>query len=104
MLAEVDPSPPTECSAEDALRASIYRLFARLLTAAPSTETLADTSRLAGDDATAFGAAINSLSTAAAQADASTVETEFHDLFTGVGRGELVPYASYYLTGFLHER
>ena len=22
----------------------------------------------------------------------------------GVGRGELVPYASYYLTGFLHER
>ncbi|MEL7302909.1 MAG: molecular chaperone TorD family protein [Pseudomonadota bacterium] len=104
MLAEVDPSPPTECSAEDALRASIYRLFARLLTAAPSTETLVDTSRLAGDDATAFGAAINALATAAAQADAPTVETEFHDLFTGVGRGELVPYASYYLTGFLHER
>ena len=26
------------------------------------------------------------------------------DLFIGVGRGELLPYASYYLTGFLHER
>ena len=26
------------------------------------------------------------------------------DLFVGLGRGELLPYASYYLTGFLHER
>jgi TorA maturation chaperone TorD len=26
------------------------------------------------------------------------------DLFIGVGRGELVPYGSYYLTGFLHEK
>ena len=26
---------------------------------------------------------------------------EFFDLFIGVGRGELLPYASYYLTGFL---
>ena len=29
---------------------------------------------------------------------------EFFDLFIGLGRGELLPYASYYLTGFLHER
>src|SRR5439155_1564893 len=26
------------------------------------------------------------------------------DLFIGLGRGELLPYGSYYLTGFLHER
>ena len=29
---------------------------------------------------------------------------EFFELFIGVGRGEILPYASYYLTGFLHER
>ena len=32
------------------------------------------------------------------------VNREFHDLFIGLGRGELLPYASYYLTGFLHEK
>ena len=32
------------------------------------------------------------------------VEREFFNLFIGVGRGELLPYGSYYLSGFLHER
>jgi TorA maturation chaperone TorD len=32
------------------------------------------------------------------------VDDEFHDLFIGLGRGELMPYASWYLTGFLMER
>ncbi|MEI9806344.1 MAG: molecular chaperone TorD family protein [Pseudolabrys sp.] len=32
------------------------------------------------------------------------VEREFFNLFIGVGRGELMPYGSFYLTGFLHER
>ncbi|MET0054159.1 MAG: molecular chaperone TorD family protein, partial [Candidatus Thiodiazotropha sp. 6PLUC10] len=33
-----------------------------------------------------------------------TVDDEFHDLFIGMGRGELVPYGSWYQTGFLMER
>ena len=32
------------------------------------------------------------------------VEREFNDLFIGIGRGELLPFASYYLTGFLNEK
>ena len=36
--------------------------------------------------------------------DAERVGREYFDLFIGLGRGELLPYASYYLTGFLHER
>ena len=32
------------------------------------------------------------------------VEREYFNLFIGLGRGELLPYGSYYLTGFLHER
>ena len=31
-------------------------------------------------------------------------ENEHFELFTGVGGGDLFPYASYYLTGFMHER
>ncbi len=41
---------------------------------------------------------------AASDAAVERVEREFFDLFIGLGRGELLPYGSYYLTGFLHER
>jgi TorA maturation chaperone TorD len=36
--------------------------------------------------------------------DDAALERGYHDLFVGVGRGELLPYASYYLTGFLNEK
>jgi TorA maturation chaperone TorD len=32
------------------------------------------------------------------------LKTEYHDLFIGLGKGEVVPYASWYLTGFLMEQ
>jgi TorA maturation chaperone TorD len=35
---------------------------------------------------------------------ADSVAREYFDLFIGTGRGELLPYGSYYLTGFLNER
>jgi TorA maturation chaperone TorD len=35
---------------------------------------------------------------------AAHVEREYFNLFIGLGRGELLPYGSYYLTGFLHDR
>jgi TorA maturation chaperone TorD len=41
---------------------------------------------------------------AAASVTPEAAEREYFQLFIGVGRGELLPYASYYLTGFLHER
>src|SRR4051794_41379521 len=44
------------------------------------------------------------LAAAATGFDDRAVGKEFFDLFIGLGRGELLPYASYYLTGFLHER
>lgn len=36
--------------------------------------------------------------------DAEAVLPEYNDLFIGVGRGELVPYGSWYMTGFLMDR
>jgi TorA maturation chaperone TorD len=55
-------------------------------------------------DATPLGRAHAELAQAASDAVAAKVEREYFDLFVGLGRGELLPYASYYLTGFLNER
>ncbi|WP_431267529.1 TorD/DmsD family molecular chaperone [Dankookia sp. P2] len=87
----------------DAERAQLFGLLARLLASVPDVGLLRGLSGLAGD-ATPLGQALGSLARAAAAAEPAALEREFFDLFTGVGRGELLPYASYYLTGFLHER
>lgn len=89
--------------AEDVLRAQQYGFLARLLAAAPSDEVLADVAAMKGDG-TALGQAYDVLAGTAATTTAAQVESEFFELFIGVGRGELLPYASFYLTGFLNER
>ncbi len=87
----------------DQLRAAEYGLLSLLLGKAPDTETLTRVATLKGD-ASDLGIAHIELSVAAAATDDRAVSKEFFDLFVGLGRGELLPYASYYLTGFLHER
>jgi TorA maturation chaperone TorD len=88
---------------EDAARADEYALLAALLARAPDREFLARLARLRGD-ATPLGLAHAGLAEAAAAANPERVEREYFNLFIGLGRGELMPYGSYYLTGFLHER
>ncbi len=88
---------------EDILRAQVYDLLALLLRDAPSKDTLANVSRLSGDD-TPIGEAIGALAKIAKSAQREKVSREFHELFVGLGRGELLPYASYYMTGFLNEK
>jgi TorA maturation chaperone TorD len=87
----------------DAARAQEYALLAVLLARAPDRDLLA---RLAGlkVDASPLGLAHAALAAGAGGADVTRVEREFFDLFIGIGRGEMQPYGSYYLTGFLHER
>jgi TorA maturation chaperone TorD len=84
-------------------RAQEYALLARLLRNPPDAALLKQIGQLQSD-ATALGAAHHELAEAAKGASAPDVSREFFDLFIGVGRGELLPYASYYMTGFLHER
>lgn len=84
-------------------RAEIYDALALLLAAAPSAQVLAGLAGLAGD-ATPLGQAWADLAAAAKAGDNARIEREFFDLFIGVGRGELLPYASFYITGFLNER
>ncbi|MGO8910309.1 MAG: molecular chaperone TorD family protein [Bradyrhizobium sp.] len=87
----------------DAGRAEEYALLATLLSSAPSAALLEQIAQLKGD-ATPLGRAHATLADAASIAVATEVEREYFDLFVGLGRGELLPYASYYLTGFLNER
>lgn len=87
----------------DAARSDMYRFVSRLLSAAPDAATLRQIAALDGDE-TAMGQAIGTLARAAGRADAARVQHEFFEIFVGVGRGELLPYASFYLTGFLNER
>ena len=50
-----------------------------------------------------FALAWEGLRLAAAQVTAAEADDEYHRLFIGLGRGELVPYGSWYQTGFLME-
>jgi TorA maturation chaperone TorD len=85
-------------------RSSEYALLASLLLRAPDAEALTRLSRLPDAGRTPIDLAHIALARAAGSASAEAVKREFFDLFVGVGRGEIVPYASYYLTGFLNER
>ena len=87
----------------DLLRAAEYGLLSLLLGKAPDSETLARVAQLKGD-ASDLGMAHIELAAVASATDDRAANKEFFDLFIGLGRGELLPYASYYLTGFLHER
>jgi TorA maturation chaperone TorD len=87
----------------DLARSQEYALLGALLLRAPDAELLSRLATLEGSD-TPLGAAHAGLASAAAAAEAPQVKREYFELFEGVGRGELLPYASYYLTGFLNER
>ena len=87
----------------DLARAAEYALLGSLLLRAPDTDRLRQLKDIRGD-ATPLGLAHIALAQAAAATSVEKVQREFFELFIGVGRGELLPYASYYLTGFLNDR
>jgi TorA maturation chaperone TorD len=87
----------------DTARAQEYTLLAMLLAHAPD-QALLDRLALLRSDPTPLGVAHAALADAASRVNAETVEREYFNLFIGLGRGELLPYGSYYLSGFLHER
>ncbi|SDK57140.1 TorD/DmsD family molecular chaperone [Aliiruegeria lutimaris] len=90
-------------SPEDRLRADLYDFLSALLAAPPDAALLEKAAALGGDE-TDLGRAIGSLSRVAQAVTPKAVESEFNALFIGLGRGELLPYGSYYMTGFLNEK
>ncbi len=96
---EVVETPPDE----ELFRARPYGLLARLLAAPPDGPLLASLAALTADNSE-LGRAFAALAEAAGTTATAGVAEEYHDLFIGLTRGELLPYGSYYLTGFLNEK
>lgn len=97
------PAPSAPIRAEDQMRADLYNYLGVMLAGPPDEMLLGQTSGLVGDDSP-LGEAINALAKLARHSKPASAEREFNKLFIGLGRGELLPYASYYLTGFLNEK
>ncbi|TVS12572.1 MAG: molecular chaperone [Wenzhouxiangella sp.] len=100
------PSSQTEAAR---IRLDAYALLAGLLRNPPEHEMLELLRGLGSQPeqqrrTTDLQAAWKGLAEAAAKADAESVESEFNRLFVGLGRGELLPYGSYYLSGFLMDK
>ena len=92
-----------EIAEEDRLRADLYNYLGLILASPPDELLLTMTAGLSGDQS-ALGQSITALSKVAKISKPQAVEREYNKLFIGLGRGELLPYASYYLTGFLNEK
>ena len=88
---------------EDLLRADMYEFISNLLKVEPTEDFVEMISKLQTDD-TGIGKNIQTLSLLAKKMSVSQIKEEYFSLFIGVGRGEFLPYASYYLTGFLNEK
>lgn len=93
---------------ERQLRANTYALLARLLTSPPDRPLLdalaAAKADASGGETPPLARAWRALAEAASARAPEAVEEEFNALFIGLTRGEVLPYASYYLTGFLMEK
>ncbi|MGI9350466.1 MAG: TorD/DmsD family molecular chaperone [Rhizobiaceae bacterium] len=93
----------TVISDEDKMRADLYGLLGNVLFLPPTEQVINTIQGLAGDE-TEMGKAFNALAKIALKTPLPEVKDEFDGLFIGMGRGELLPYGSYYLTGFLNEK
>jgi TorA maturation chaperone TorD len=106
-MMEVAESAGEIIASEDQARAQVYRLLGRLLAQAPDDSLLAilrDLQTPMSETGTDVAAAWGVLKQAATRADRTVLEEEYQEIFIGVVRGELMPYASWYLTGFLMEK
>jgi TorA maturation chaperone TorD len=96
----------TAAGDEDRIRGNVYALLGHLLAGPPESDVLA---MLAGIDAvpsdeSLLTASWKMLADAAGRASRESLKDEYLALFVGLGRGEVLPYGSWYLTGFLMEQ
>ncbi|MEZ5849669.1 MAG: molecular chaperone TorD family protein [Hyphomicrobiaceae bacterium] len=98
------PSRPVlDVSEEEMARARLYNFIAALLSRPPTQLEIDVASALSGDSSL-LGQALTRVATAARATSVDDAADAFQALFIGLGRGELLPYGSYYLTGFLQEK
>jgi TorA maturation chaperone TorD len=96
-----------EIDDEQRYRASAYSLLAALLRCPPEQALLDHVGQLSpvGDgEHDELSRAMSTLALAAQTHQQAELTDEYHSLFIGLGKGEVVPYASWYLTGFMMEQ
>ena len=95
-------------SDEHQFRVGYYYLLSKLLSEPPTSATLDAVATFGVPETDAvnkFLIALNSVAQAAANPPSiESLDDEYHDLFIGLGRGELVPYGSWYITGLLMDK
>jgi TorA maturation chaperone TorD len=101
---------------DNALRSNTYSVLSALLSQPPSGDLLdylnhINTSAVADDSDDSnpaaygqIGQAWLALRDAARSISLKNLNTEYHSLFIGIGRGEIVPFGSWHITGFLMEK
>ena len=89
-----------------AMRAGVYELLSALFASEPDQsllDTLASIDEVdTSDGQLAMGWEL--LRQASGKTSTAELSEEYFNLFLGVGRGELVPFGSWYITGFLMEK
>ena len=100
---QIDGTSSAGLLPEDSLRADMYEFLASLLRGEPGDDLIGHVAALQGDSS-AMGSASSVLATLATKIANDEIRDEYMRLFIGVGRGEILPYASYYLTGFLNDK
>lgn len=102
-MADKSLQPKDQVSEVDQLRVNVYRLLGRALSASADQSFLEILRNINGDESE-LGAAFTAVALAAEKSSLEEFREEYQNLFVGLGRGELLPFGSYYLTGFLNEK
>ena len=89
-----------------AARVGVYGLLSALFAAEPAEDTLQRLRDIGEIDSSGDRIAMGweLMKQSALKTSLDAVHDEFFSLFIGVGRGELMPFGSWYLTGFLMEK
>lgn len=104
---EIDEEQGVGLAPEQHARVAGYQLLAGFLAAPPGQPLLrfaTDTALTAADPESDMADSLQALQNAATEADPAELADEYHNLFIGLGRGELLPFGSWYRTGFLMDR
>lgn len=99
----LETSSQPDRTPEELARQALYAFLTRALARPLSASEQAALAPFVSPE-TDLGSAAGGLVEALGTAEAASLSREYQDLFIGVGRGELLPFASYYLTGFLNEK
>ncbi len=109
LTSETSEQPtPSLMDDEDTARSDTYAILAALLSDIPSRDLIDYLSHIGSAEKDQspgeVGQAWLQLKQSALDSNPAMLDDEYHDLFIGVGRGEVIPYGSWHLTGFLMDK